>query len=80
MYIYIYAYVYSFTTRYALEDSAALRRNLPTKIIPTKIARLRLSWKSPMDMRIPPVIIKIMLESNPLKSIMLVRILAVSPR
>ena len=30
-----------------------------------------------MDMRIPPLDIKIMLESNPLKSIMLVRRLAV---
>ena len=30
-----------------------------------------------MDMRIPPLIIKIMLESNPLKSVMLVRRLAV---
>ena len=31
-----------------------------------------------MDMRIPPLIIKLMLASNPLKSIMLVRILAVA--
>ena len=31
-----------------------------------------------MDMRIPPLRIKIMLESNPLKSIMLVRRLAVT--
>ena len=46
--------------------------NLPTNIIPTKIARLKLSGKSPTDMRIQPLIFKIMLESNPLKSIMLV--------
>ena len=35
---------------------------LPTKIIPTKIAWLRLSEKSPIDMRIPPLKIKIMLQ------------------
>ena len=46
--------------------------NLPTNIIPIKIARLKLSVKFPMDMRIPPLIIKIMLVSNPLKSTMLV--------
>ena len=50
--------------------------NLPTNIAPTKIAWLKLSEKSPMDMSIPPLRIKIMLESNPLKSIMLVRKLA----
>ena len=51
--------------------------NLPTNIIPTKIARLKLPGKSPMGMRIPPLIIQIMFESNPLKSIVLVRRLAV---
>ena len=29
--------------------------NLPTEIIPTKIPWLKLSGKSPMDMRIPPL-------------------------
>ena len=29
--------------------------NLPTNIVPTNIARLNLSVKSPMDMRIPPL-------------------------
>ena len=29
--------------------------NLPTNIIPTKIAGLKLSGKYPMDMRIPPL-------------------------
>ena len=39
---------------------------------PTNIAWLKLSGKSPMDMSMPPLWIKIMLESNPLKSTMLV--------
>ena len=46
--------------------------NLPTNIIPTNIAWLKLSGKFAMDMRIPPLSIKIMFESNPLKSTMLV--------
>ena len=29
--------------------------NLPTKIIPTKIRRLKHSGKSPVDLRIPPL-------------------------
>ena len=51
--------------------------SLPTKIIPAKIPWLKISGKSPMDMRIPPLKIKIMLDSNPLKSRILVRRLAV---
>ena len=51
--------------------------NLPTKILPAKIAWLKLSWKIPMDMRIPRLKIKILLESHPLKSRILVRRLAV---
>ena len=53
----------------------AIRRatpNLPTNTIPTKTAWLRLSRKFPMGLGIPPLIIKIMLESEPLTSIMLV--------
>ena len=53
--------------------------NLPTNITPTKIAWLKLSGKFPMGLGIPPLNIKIMLESNPLKSVMLVRRLAVQP-
>ena len=52
--------------------------NLPTKIIPTQIAWLKIPRKSPVDMRIPPLIIEIMLESNPLKSRILVWRLAES--
>ena len=38
--------------------------NLPAKSIPAKIAGLKLSGNSSMDMRIPPLRIKIMLESK----------------
>ena len=51
--------------------------NLPTKTIPTKIHLLKISGKILMGMRIPPLKLKIMLESNPLKSTTLVRRLAV---
>ena len=53
--------------------------NHATKIIPTKTAWLKLSGKFPMGPGIPPLKIKIMLESNPLTSRMLVRKLAVLP-
>ena len=53
--------------------------DLPTKNLPAKIAWLKLSRKFPMDVRIPPLKMKIMLESNPLKSRNLVRRLAVAP-
>ena len=38
--------------------------SLPTEIIPAKICWLKLSGKSPMDMKIPPLTIKIMPEST----------------
>ena len=66
------------TTRDRQRSWTSMRRhkritpNLPTTIVPTNIAKLKLSGKSPMDMRIPPLKFKIMLESNPLKSTMLV--------
>ena len=50
--------------------------NLPTEIIPTKIAWLKHSRKSPTGLGIPPLNFKIMLESNPLKSIIWVQRLA----
>ena len=52
--------------------------NLPTKIIPAKIRRLETSGESPMDMRIQPLRIEVMLELNPLTSRILVRRLAAS--
>ena len=52
--------------------------NLPTKMIPAKTPWLKLVGKFPMDMGIPPHNIKILLESNPLKSRILVRGLAVA--
>ena len=48
--------------------------NLPTKIIPTKTRWLKDSGEFPMDMRVPPLRLKVLHESNPLKS----RILAQS--
>ena len=56
------------------------RVNFPTKTIPTKIAWHKLSGKILTGLGIQPLIIKITFESNPLKSIMLVRRLAVSSR
>ena len=52
--------------------------NFPTNIIPTNIAWLKLYGKFPMDMRIPPLKFKIVLESSPLKSTILVGRLGVS--
>ena len=63
--------------------SAGLRRllsapagtpNLPTKIIPAKIAGLTISWKFTMGLGILPLKLTILLESTPLKSIILVRL------
>ena len=51
--------------------------NLPAEIIPTKIRWLETSGKFPMDTRIPPLRIKILLESYPPNSMILVRRLAV---
>ena len=65
-----------FAARYHL-STAPSTPNLPTKIIPTKMCRLRLCGKFPMGMRNPPLETKIPLESNPLKSRILVRRLAV---
>ena len=53
-------------------------RPIPTNIIPTKIAGPKLSGKFPMGLGIPPLENKIMLESNPSESIILVRKLAVA--
>ena len=53
--------------------------NLPTNIIPTKICWLKMSVKFPADMRIPPLKLKILFQSKPLKSRILVRRLAVQP-
>ena len=51
--------------------------NLPTKIIPCKIAWLKLSGEFPMGLEIPLLKLKLIFESNPLKSIILVWRLAV---
>ena len=46
--------------------------NLPTNMIHANMAGLKLSGRFPVDMRIPPLKMKIMFESNPLNSTMLV--------
>ena len=46
--------------------------NLPTNIVPTNIAWLKLSGASPMGLGISPLKFKIVLESNPLKSKLLI--------
>ena len=51
--------------------------SLPTNIIPTNIACVKLSGRFPVDMRIPPLKIKILLESDPPITRVLVRRLAV---
>ena len=54
--------------------------NPPTNIIPTKIAWLKLFRTFPMGLGIPPLKLKSTVESNPLKSIMLVqRLTSVDP-
>ena len=58
--------------------SRLVRTPGPPKIIPTKIPWLNISGMIFMGMGIPPHKFKIMLESNPLKSRILVRRLAVS--
>ena len=52
--------------------------NLPTKIIPTQIRQLRSSGEFPTSLRTPPLTLKIVLESKPLKSRILVRRLAIN--
>ena len=52
--------------------------NLPTNIIPTNIALVKLSGESPMGLGIPFIKSKMVLESNPLKSTMLMRRLDVT--
>ena len=54
-----------------------MRRESHTPNLPSKIAWLKLSGPFPMDMRIPPFRTKILLESSPLRSRILVRRLAV---
>ena len=49
------------------------KAHLPTKIILTKICRLNIFGEFPMGLGIPPLTHNIMLQSNPLKSMILVR-------
>ena len=89
MYIYIYIYIY-IGLRWQpparnpgvslLKEPARARvaPGLPAKIVPVvRFCRLETSGKFRMDMRIPPLKIEMSLESNPLKSRILARRLAV---
>ena len=81
IYIYIYIHIYASSCT----DTSSIctitgTPNFPTKNLPAKIRRLKTSGGFPMDMRIPPFEIKIMLESSPLKFRILVRRLAVEIR
>ena len=69
----IYIYIYICIRR----PPRSSMPNLPTKIIPAKIYWLELSREFPMGLEISPLNIKIMFESNPLKSRIVVRRLAV---
>ena len=66
IYIYIYMYIHKVSPISLLT------------LHPTNIARLKLSGKSPAGLGIPPLSIKIVLESNPLKSTFLVGRLGVT--
>ena len=63
MYVCIYIYIYTHT--YGTP-------NLPTKSLPAKIRWLKSSGKFPTGLGIPPLKLKIMFESSPLKSRILV--------
>ena len=73
-----YICIYMYTQTASDNDTLAITPNLPTtKIIPTRISWHKLSGNFSMGLGIPPLDIKSMLESNPLKSRILVRRLAV---
>ena len=54
-------------------EPARAAPNLPTETIPAKIRGRRASGKSPVDVRIPPLELKILIESKPPESGILVR-------
>ena len=64
IYIYICIYIYTYRERdvYLVypEETRSRRPNLHIKVLPAKIRRLDISGKSPMDMIIPPLEIKIL--------------------
>ena len=55
-YIHIYIYIYTYTQLYTSTP------NLPAKVIPAKIRWLKTSGRFPMDTRIPPLRVEILLE------------------
>ena len=74
VYVYIHAYIYIYTHIYAY---ISLSLSIYIYILFIRLFNVQESYtgmadKFPMDMRIPPLKINIMLESNPLKSRILV--------
>ena len=70
---------WKYATKHMVQTTPrATTPNLPTNIVPTNSARLKLSGKSPMYLGNPPLRIKIVLESNSRKSTMLVGRLGVN--
>ena len=64
MYVYIYIYIYTYVCTYAEfffldkhwpEVASSFTPNPPTNIVPTNIARLKLSGNFPMNLGIPPL-------------------------
>ena len=72
IYVYIYIYIYVHRKRERYYNMLYSTPNLPTNIIPTKIACLRLSGRFPVGLGLQPLKMKFVLESKTLKSIMLV--------
>ena len=62
----LYSYLVSFP--YYVVPVLILPYDLEANIIPSRTRWLKLSGKSPMDLRTPPLNIKILPESNPPKS------------
>ena len=70
IYIYIYTHTYTHMYVYTYNKQQWLgvnTPNLPTNVLPTKIRWFKLCRRFPLDTRIPPLNMKILLESNPLK-------------
>ena len=89
IYMYIYIYIYTHTClsvcrSVCLPHTSCRRRAPPPGFdkpnLPIKIAWLKLSGTFPMDRKIPALKTKTLLESNPPKSRIFVRRLAVGPQ
>ena len=78
MHKHIHSYMRTYVRTYILisessyDWSPSVTPSLPTKSIPAKVRGFKTCGKLPMDARIPPLKIEILLESSPLKSGILV--------